>query len=561
MQPQYQYDNAPQQPQQPAQQPMQYSYGQSQPQYTYVTQPNQVQPMFAQPSQPTYQPQPTYVQQQQPVVYYQQPVPNYYAPQPQSQPNNQYMAPQPIQNQAFVVPTSTVPMQSADDPNKVTLSNGPQDRFQGNTYRDVFFSVLFWIQFFVIFVLACYYYNKMRKDNKDDWKPSLYMNGASWALAFLLLAVAVFFSVVMLHFMKTAPRKMIYWAFGMEIAFMAFFAIFSFAVGAIGTGVICVIVLLIEVLWIYLVRSRIEFAAQMLSICTNVVKAYPSTIWVCFGSILVQVFWVIIFVMAVTGIYSHYERQGSESSSYGGVGFLLLVSFYWVGQVIKNVVAVTVGGVFATWWFTPANQMPQNPTWTSFKRATTYSFGSICLGSLIVAVIRALRAVAESGKNSNNNFLRCAMICLLQCLERIMQYFNQYAFATVAIYGVSYTQAARRTWELFTQKLFTAIINDNIVGMVLMWSAISVGLIDCAIGGIGANVSDSIGNYGVWATIGFLAGLCICLIAMEVIESAVVTCFVCWCDDPAALQQTHPEVYQELSDAISGRKAQLENPQ
>jgi hypothetical protein len=33
----------------------------------------------------------------------------------------------------------------------------------------------------------------------------------------------------------------------------------------------------------------------------------------------------------------------------GGVFFLLLVSFYWTSQVIKNVVHVAAAGTFARW--------------------------------------------------------------------------------------------------------------------------------------------------------------------------------------------------------------------
>lgn len=94
--------------------------------------------------------------------------------------------------------------------------------------------------------------------------------------------------------------------------------------------------------------------------------------------------------------------------------FFLLLALYWVCQVIKNSVHVTVSGTCATWFF--MNPIPSNPTLGSFRRffffsilekvtkvcliyylffcrAMTTSFGSICLGSLLVALLQTLRAI------------------------------------------------------------------------------------------------------------------------------------------------------------------------
>lgn len=41
-----------------------------------------------------------------------------------------------------------------------------------------------------------------------------------------------------------------------------------------------------------------------------------------------------------------------------------------------------------------------NPTAASAKRALTTSFGSICYGSLIIAIIQTLKAMARSAQQS-----------------------------------------------------------------------------------------------------------------------------------------------------------------
>lgn len=80
----------------------------------------------------------------------------------------------------------------------------------------------------------------------------------------------------------------------------------------------------------------------------------------------------------------------------------------------------------------------------AFKRATTYSFGSISLGSLIVAIINMLRqacSIARSSQASDGNIVGTIFFCILGCLigllEWAVQFINRYAFCHIALYGMS----------------------------------------------------------------------------------------------------------------------------
>jgi hypothetical protein len=86
----------------------------------------------------------------------------------------------------------------------------------------------------------------------------------------------------------------------------------------------------------------------------------------------------------------------------------------------------------ATWFFLAPNNLPTNPTVQAFKRATWNSFGSICLGSLIVAVVRAIRAVVNGARNADHPVARCIVLCILGCIERMLEWFNQYAYTEVS---------------------------------------------------------------------------------------------------------------------------------
>lgn len=124
------------------------------------------------------------------------------------------------------------------------------------------------------------------------------------------------------------------------------------------------------------------------------------------------------------------------STSNGGIVFLLLVSYYWVHQVLSNIVHVTSAGTVATWWYVPleAASCWSTAIQDSFCRATTYSFGSICFGSLLVAVVQALRAMAHMARdNDDMQILACILECILAMIQDVIEYMNNWVSVTDGI--------------------------------------------------------------------------------------------------------------------------------
>lgn len=138
--------------------------------------------------------------------------------------------------------------------------------------------------------------------------------------------------------------------------------------------------------------------------------------------------------------------------------------------VIKGWVHTCIAGVQATWYFLYPHATPSSPVFGAVKRASTTSFGSICFGSFLVALIRTIRyflnIAQQQARNSNNVAAECALClvdCILGCLESLINYINQYAFAICAIYGKSFIPAAQQAWGLMKSRGFDAVINDSSV--------------------------------------------------------------------------------------------------
>jgi len=301
---------------------------------------------------------------------------------------------------------------------------------------------------------------------------------------------------------------------------------------------------LINLLFIYLWRKRIPFATALLTVVSEVTNIYPATIIVSFISLLIQALWIIIWVLTFVGAQQLFTNNGNLNNV---LIFILLVSFYWTAQVIGNTVHVTCAGTFATWYFLGGtSSMQDNPTLKSLKRATTTSFGSICLGSLLIAIIQALRNMVRNSRNSRS-FAAIILSCLLACIENLIQFFNKYAFTQVAIYGKTFCQAAKDTFNLMKERGVDAIVNNvltgKVMGMMVFISAIICGLF----GGIWGYYDEDLKStylFILTGILGFLIGMVLVAQVLFVIESGITTIFVCFAEEPQALNSTKPALYQ-----------------
>ena len=140
---------------------------------------------------------------------------------------------------------------------------------------------------------------------------------------------------------------------------------------------------------------------------------------------------MVAFVSTVY-VTSECDGQGNcEKETNGALVFALLLSYYWTCQVMKNVIHVTVAGTVGTWWFVPSegSSCCSHAVRDSFLRSVTTSFGSICLGSLIVAFVEALQAVVRNQRagGDGGGIVLCIAEFLLSCLKDILEVSSVYA--------------------------------------------------------------------------------------------------------------------------------------
>lgn len=313
---------------------------------------------------------------------------------------------------------------------------------------------------------------------------------------------------------------------------------------------------------------RIPFSVLMLQTAIDVSKKYGHTYIVSLiGGIAAAALgaWYSVTLVAIYVQYTPNQNNPSCNNGAGGcgngkvIGLIAFTTFamYWISEWLKNTIHTTISGVYGSWYFNP-NAMPKGATRGAFKRAVTYSFGSISLGSLLVAIIQFLRqlcSAAQRNAASDGNVVGAILFCVLGCLIGILnwavEFLNRYAFSYIALYGKSYIAAAKDTWKMIKNRGIDALVNECLIGPVLSMGSTFVGY-SCALLAylyliFTSPAYNSDGDYTpVVVAFAFLIGLQICNIFTTPLGSGIDTIFVAMAWDPEVLMREHGDLYHRM---------------
>jgi hypothetical protein len=481
---------------------------------------------------------------------------------------------------------------------------------QPAVYRDILFAVLFYVQ--VVFMLGTAvwsFHYLWKQDEPDTMAPTFAPTAApipnitlmeeeaewmfpsdkeerqivAWTLGFLFLSLAcamvsvALFLVAMQHYSHTA----------VQISFVTA-PISSFLVAILMTFVnshscapfwiTALLVALLSMIHYYVVRRYIPFTAANLKIGLQAIDATKSLfVYAALLQVMTMLYWIVA-VTALSGIVVYYHNQevpcGDDTAElcHNSIPIwmtvLWLLAVYWTQSVVQNVIRATTAGAIGTWWFrSPDEEVEddssggcccctgQQDVHDAWHRATTYSFGSICFGSLVVALVQVLeRVVAEARRqrqrqHGHDSLWLCLLDCLIESLGRVLEYFNSWAFLYVGIYGYDYMSAGQHVMTLFQQRGFTFLLTHTLLFQVLRYMKGSIGLVSGAFLSVVCAVFVQNSTHVVWAVFafGFVAGWMLAGIILFVVESGVRTIMLCFVERPMDAAIHRPDAYQTLT--------------
>eukprot|EP00339_Tiarina_fusa_P001279 CAMPEP_0117028272 /NCGR_PEP_ID=MMETSP0472-20121206/20571_1 /TAXON_ID=693140 ORGANISM="Tiarina fusus, Strain LIS" /NCGR_SAMPLE_ID=MMETSP0472 /ASSEMBLY_ACC=CAM_ASM_000603 /LENGTH=526 /DNA_ID=CAMNT_0004735713 /DNA_START=54 /DNA_END=1631 /DNA_ORIENTATION=- len=460
---------------------------------------------------------------------------------------------------------------------------------QAPSCRDAIFAILFLIQAGVVFAFAGLgIYNLC---NSGDWDTLpdtdlpddlVHPTRVLLFLVSTVAAITVLSGALMMVLLSALAEMMIQVALVISPLTCGLGAVVCLAMGNfIGAGMFALFASF-GVFYAVRVWHRIPYAAANVTTAVQAIRAnkgvlptayivtFATTLWTllwCFalGQIgVVHAEWMWECESSSQGVHDSEDEDCSLSTRGKWIFVAMLLSLFWTIQVLKNIFQVTIAGVVGTWWFAPEDCATSGgcccsgPLRDSWARASIYSLGSVCLGSLLVAILQVLKFLVrlarqqQEDENRRQGRQHVSLVwCLLQCvvdqLEKLVKYFNQWAFVYVGLYGYDYWTSSKKVYGLFRARGWSVILNDQLVNQSLGMMQLFVAVISGALGVVFGVVFsiDPIPSF----FIGLTLGMSLSSIVLQVVSSAVNTIVVCFAEAPTQLQTNHPESAARLLQA------------
>ena len=297
-----------------------------------------------------------------------------------------------------------------------------------SNYQDVWAAVFYLANFVCFLALTVYLFTfikfrdgKLDLDEKDKLLEMTFIK-----LAGVSSAIAVSFAICFFMLAFLFPTQMITGCFIASALSSVVFAGYLISQGyAIKTSCYTIIFGVISLIWLFVVRSRIKFSGILLKYTIGIMSKYKQALLLPLMSLLLSVFIHIVTILALVG---NYERSVAIKNSVVSylISLFIVFFYFWSMQVVKNISHVTISGLYAAhYFFHGSGQDNRNPTIRSLRRACTWSFGSICLGSLLVAIVETIKAIADSADSDDGGFVAACLSCILALLRDLFDMFNR----------------------------------------------------------------------------------------------------------------------------------------
>lgn len=322
-------------------------------------------------------------------------------------------------------------------------------------YKDLPFAIAYIACFIAFAVISGFSLNAFRQNKQGAFNSteSFTLSGNTAILLGFVIVGAVVLAAIYFSLARAFTKAFIWITGILQICIGFATAGFYYYEHQYGAAIVFTLFALFYAFCFWSWRKRIPLAVLYLQFTLDVAKRYPSvyivsalgTIW----SALFSAWWSVTLVAAYTKYSSNTTSTGAQNpgcSAAGGscsnaslVLVLIFLTFtaYWTTEIIKNVIHTTISGVFGAFYYGTASPegVPRHAAASSFKRSMTWSFGSICFGSLLVAVIQLIRQAIDiftQYERQSGDMMGAIFGCILQCfvglLQWALQYFNKYVY-------------------------------------------------------------------------------------------------------------------------------------
>eukprot|EP00928_Gymnodinium_smaydae_P098730 TRINITY_DN9246_c0_g1_i2.p1 TRINITY_DN9246_c0_g1~~TRINITY_DN9246_c0_g1_i2.p1 ORF type:complete len:471 (-),score=48.77 TRINITY_DN9246_c0_g1_i2:21-1433(-) len=451
----------------------------------------------------------------------------------------------------------------------VEYSTFKQDRsrFSGAGFRDITFAVLFWVH---LLAFCGYMGYRTAGIMQDTQKLPKFDAGAYVLVMSMSVGFGAVLAFVWLCLIRIMPKTIIYLSIALLGLLQLVICVLCFLSGQVLGGVLGGLGVLMLLVYVWVMRDSIELTAALMSATVGISKKYPGVLVISVIGLFMSILIFAFYAVTITALAHDVEDKDGKQQK----GNLLLrvgamFSLYWTTNVVAYVVHTTICGVVGRWYFVPEHTSATSP---ALKQSMSTSFGPIALGSLILAIIQTLKLLAQLAKedaeedgNSCTAIAFCVLKCILDCIQSAVEFISNFAFVYVALYGTSFCEGAKHTFELLQESGADAIVSYDMSGIVsFIGSLIGAGLNGLAAWALlrfggkhvlpessKATSDDSFQPICIF----FAAAIGYVMIQMvsAFVGSGCSTLVVCFAEQPEVLVQTHPELAGQMKAIVDQR--------
>ena len=338
------------------------------------------------------------------------------------------------------------------------------------------------------------------------------------------------------------------------------------------------------------IKHKIELTATLLEQAVKVLGTHPAVFLASAVYLLIAAaVYVFIVGAAVLLLATGFDADpngtcGVEFTTSIKVGYFFLILFaYWSMQLFFAMRFYVISLTTGVWYFNHSANPSEaataslaartsNPVSKGFCMAFTTSFGTLCLASLIMAIIEYLKSLVR--KNRQGNLLSLLVACCLMCILNYLEFLSRFAISYHALTGEPLCEAARHMFDHMSRHGFTAYTVDRVASMVLRFGgfvlALAVGVL-CAytaypeahqlLAGASGGTSVVLTATAVFAIVcvviasavlGFIAG-----IMLNVVDAA----YCCLAIDMDGAQPHKPEIANAIHGVVvKAQPVVVQNP-
>jgi len=154
-----------------------------------------------------------------------------------------------------------------------------------------------------------------------------------------------------------------------------------------------------------------------------------------------------------------------------------LFGLFWGLCFVTAAGEMILAGAFSSWyWVMDKSDVPGFPILGSMGRTARYHMGTLAFGSLIIAIIKLIRAMIQyvqdkvkeyGGDNAFAKVILCMCKCCFWCLEKFMKFINRNAYILTSINGTNFCSSAKEAFNLILRNCVRVVVLDQVTGFLL----------------------------------------------------------------------------------------------